>query len=390
MSSATPWVIVSGGLHQRGGMDRANAALAAHLLDRGTPLHLVAHDIDPGLARHPLVVAHHVTRPKGMPAMADRLLARTGLRVAGEVVARDPEARVVVNGGNCPWPDINWVHAVHAAWPVHDPGTPWWGRLRNRHLKVTARRRELTALSNARAIVANSNATREAILGRAGVSPERVHTVYLGSDPSWGAVDDVERAASKAEFDLAGGGPVVTFVGALGSDINKGFDLLWDAWKLLVASDTWDARLVVAGAGWRLRQWQEEALRAGRASSVRFLGFTPRVRELLAATDLLVSPVRYEAYGLNVHEALCRGAAVMVSASAGVTERFDAAMIDALLPRDLTSEELARRLRLWREDVEGWRARAATTAARLRARSWRDMAADLVAIAEGTRELVPA
>ena len=32
--------------------------------------------------------------------------------------ADDPLARVVVNGGNCAWPDINWVHAVHAAWPV--------------------------------------------------------------------------------------------------------------------------------------------------------------------------------------------------------------------------------------------------------------------------------
>ena len=59
-----------------------------------------------------------------------------------EVVGRDPLARVVVNGGNCAWPDINWVHAVHAAWPVHDDGAPWWSRYRNRRLKDLARRRE--------------------------------------------------------------------------------------------------------------------------------------------------------------------------------------------------------------------------------------------------------
>ncbi|MGH9310596.1 MAG: glycosyltransferase, partial [Vicinamibacterales bacterium] len=142
------------------------------------------------------------------------------------------------------------------------------------------------------------------------------------------------------------------------------------------------ARLVVAGAGRRRSQWEEEAARSGQSGSVRFLGFTPHVRELLAASDLLVSPVRYESYGLNVHEALCRGAAVLVSQAAGVTERFDAALSEALLPRDITSDELARRLRLWREDLEGWRARAAGTAARLRARSWQQMAAELIDIAE--------
>ena len=27
-------------------------------------------------------------------------------------------ARVVVNGGNCRWGDVNWVHYVHAAWSL--------------------------------------------------------------------------------------------------------------------------------------------------------------------------------------------------------------------------------------------------------------------------------
>lgn len=391
MSNNVPWVIVAGGFHQRGGMDRANAALAAYLLDRGTPVHLVGHEIDPGLAQHPLAVAHHVTRPRGMPAAAERRLSRTGMRVARDVTAVTPAARVVVNGGNCPWPDINWVHAVHAAWPVCDPGAPWWGRLRNRRLKSHARLRELAALSNARVIIANSNATRRAVLDRVGVTPERVHTVYLGSDPTWSVPDATERAASRAAFDLPQDVPVVVFVGALGFDVNKGFDLLWNAWKQLAASDRWDARLVVAGAGRRRSQWEDEAAHAGQSGSVRFLGFTTHVRELLAASDLLVSPVRYESYGLNVHEALCRGAAVLVSQAAGVTERFDSALSEALLPGGITSDDLARRLRLWREDVEGWRARAAETAARLRARSWQEMAAELIVVAEQpVRDRVPA
>src|SRR5687767_1614005 len=83
---------------------------------------------------------------------------------------------------------------------------------------------------------------------------------------------------------------------------------------------------------------------------------------------------RYAAYGLNVHEALCRGMAVMVTRTAGVAERFDAAMTEALLPAQITPGDLAAKLAAWRGDVDGWRARTAATAARIRARTWDHMA----------------
>ncbi|MGH9370279.1 MAG: glycosyltransferase, partial [Vicinamibacterales bacterium] len=136
--------------------------------------------------------------------------------------------------------------------------------------------------------------------------------------------------------------------------------------------------------------WQEEAARAGLSSSVRFLGFTPRIRELLAASDVLVSPVRYEAYGLNVHEALCRGLAVMVARSAGIVERFDAGMSEALLPDAVTAAVLADRLRAWRGDMHGWRARASVTAAGIRERSWKAMAAEFVGVVQQVPQRIPA
>jgi hypothetical protein len=52
----------------------------------------------------------------------------------------------------------------------------------------------------------------------------------------------------------------------------------------------------------------------------------------------------------------------------------------------VTPPELAERLRSWRGDVHGWRARAAPTAARLRARSWADMAAELVTVVQRSPE----
>lgn len=384
-AESAPWVIVAGGFHQHGGMDRANAALAACLLDDGHRVHLVGHEIDQQLGGHRLATTHAVARPRGAPALAERLLARTGASVARGVLAGDHNARVVVNGGNCIWPDINWLHAVHAAWPVRDDGAPWWSRYRTRRLKRLAIARERAALRAARIVIANSDATRRAAIDRVGVARARVHTVFLGSDPGWGVPAAAERVAARDALGVPPDVPVVLFVGALGNDINKGFDLLWQAWRRLSRAGSWNARLIVAGGGWRAAAWQRQAERWYPPGHVRFLGFTPHVREVLAAGDLLVSPVRYEAYGLNVHEALCRGLAVMVTETAGVVERFDSTMSPALLPQGVTADALADRLRAWRADVEGWRARGAATAARLRGRSWTAMAAELIAVVQESR-----
>ena len=384
--SPAPWVIVAGGFHQHGGMDRANAALAAWLLESGTPVHLVGHEIDSAFTSQARATVHPVPRPKGLPGLAERLLARAGARVARGVTSQHPLARVVVNGGNCAWPDINWVHAVHAAWPVKDEGAPWWSRYRNRRLKTAAERHERSSLQQAGLVIANSDTTRRALIERVGVVPGRIRTVYLGSEPSWTAVRPEERAAARASLGLPVDRPVVLFVGALGTDINKGFDVLWRSWIALAESGRWDASLVVAGGGWRVAGWRDEAARGPAAGTVHFLGFTRNMRDVLAAGDLLVSPVRYEAYGLNVHEALGRGLAVMVTRTAGVTERFDDGMTEALLPENVTPLQLADRLRSWRGEVEGWKTRASATAARLRARSWSDMAAELVSVAQRAAE----
>ena len=126
-----PWVIVAGGFHQHGGMDRANAALAAYLLD-SRPARAPRRPRDrSALASTPARHRHVVPRPRGAPALAERLLARARrARWRAPSSPATPLARVVVNGGNCAWPDINWVHAVHAAWPVQDDGAPWWSRYR--------------------------------------------------------------------------------------------------------------------------------------------------------------------------------------------------------------------------------------------------------------------
>jgi glycosyltransferase involved in cell wall biosynthesis len=111
------------------------------------------------------------------------------------------------------------------------------------------------------------------------------------------------------------------------------------------------------------------------------VGFTNRVFDLLAAADLLVSPVRYEPYGLNVQEALCRGVPAIVSNEAGVAEEYPPELAEMCLQNPNDPNELADRLRHWRADMAGWRERFRPLSARLRSRTWDDMAREIVAVA---------
>ena len=379
ISPGPPWVIVAGGFHRHGGMDAANAALASYLAERGTPVHLVGHLFDEQLLKNPALTAYRVARPLGSDLLGHRSLERRGWAVANRILRSNSETRVVVNGGNCNFSDINWAHAVHRAWAVSDEGAPVSFRIKHRLEKYLNRQRERRAFTSARVILANSNRTRDEII-RLGVPPNRVHTVYLGAEPRWRAIDDRVRAAARDSFRIALDRPAIAFIGALGHDRNKGFDTLWQAWQKLSAIVNWDVDLLVAGGGRALDSWRQRVSDAGLGQRVHLLGHIATVSQVLAAADLLVSPVRYEAYGLNVHEALCCGVPAIVTATAGIAERFPATLQDWLIPNPNDVEDLVRRLLLWRTSRASWKEHVRPLMHELRARSWEQMAAEIVAI----------
>jgi glycosyltransferase involved in cell wall biosynthesis len=367
------WVIVAAGFHFRGGMDKANAELAGYLLRSGATLHLVAHDVDPFFLNHPRATVHLVPRPLGSFALGEFGLDRRGRQVAHAVRAAHPDVRVVVNGGNCQWPDVNWVHYVHHAWTDVDARAPIWFKAKHRVFSSRWRRAEKAALRAARVVVTNSEVTRTHLLTRIGLAPGSVRTVYLGSDATCGLATADERAAGRQWLGLRHDQPVVAFVGALGLDRRKGFDTLWSAWTRLCAAADWDAHLIVAGSGADAARMQARAEQAGIASRLRILGHSDRIPDLLAAVDLLVSPVRYEPYGLNVQEAICRGVPAIVSRCAGVAERYPAGLADMLLGDPDSAGELVTILRTWRPQMNVWKSRIAPLGRELRAYGWEEM-----------------
>lgn len=385
----TPWVIVAAGFHQNGGMDKANFALAEYLLDRETPVHLVTHSADVALEKHPLATVHGVTRPGNSFFLGEFALEARGKKVARAVLGAHPDAKVVVNGGNCVWPGINWAHYVHRAWkgPQHGPLAY---RVKDALAARRARSTEKAAFERAAMIISNSKRTTREIVEYFQVPASRVHTVYLGSDPGWGPIETWERVASRKTLGISDARGVAVFVGGLGYDNRKGFDVLFEAWKELCARPEWDVDLLVAGTGPAAPGWQSRIAESGLSSRIRLLGFTDQVKSVLAASDLLVSAARYESYGLNVQEAICRGVPAMVSASAGVAEQYDAELAPFLIPDPDNAADLATRLLQWRTMRAEWQARFQPLGHKLRSRTWRDTAADFVSVVEAGRPFAAA
>jgi glycosyltransferase involved in cell wall biosynthesis len=286
-----------------------------------------------------------------------------------------------VNGGNCQVAAANWVHYLHAA---YDPAVN--GSAARRLKGGIVHRRDLEAekraLDSARVVICNSERTRRDVIERLGILAERVHVVYYGTDPArFSGVAAGDRLQAKERHGWPADRPLVGFVGALG-DRRKAFDTVFDAWQSLCRRADWDADLLVVGSGAEAPVWRQRASDAGLTSRIRFLGFRTDVPDVLAALDALVHPARYEAYGLSVHEALCRGLPAFVSRSAGVAERYPAALSRLLIDNPDDGAELADRLFAWRHDIAGVAEQVTPLAADLRARTWDAMASELIAHVE--------
>jgi glycosyltransferase involved in cell wall biosynthesis len=355
-------------------MDRANWALASYLSRSGCQPHLVTHYTDKELTEHHNVIVHRVSKPLDSFFLAAPLLDLVGRSWARRL--RVEKARVIVNGGNCLWHDVNWVHYVHAAWSNAPGGVR---ASLSRRLSVLRERR---AISSARFVISNAHQTKFDLTSKLGVSANRIAMSYYGIDPAiFYPVDQSECRRLRSRLGLDDARPLVIFVGGL-SDRRKGFDSAFRAWTQLCARSAWDADLLVVGIGAELGYWKRRAREEGVDNRIHFLGFRSDVHDLMRACDALIAPARYEPFGLAVQEALCCGLAAIVSRSAGVSELYPEDLHDLVLPNPEDADDLADRLLRWRADVSSYRKRVISLAERLRRYTWDDMAREIVTAIE--------
>ena len=376
-------LLVSGDFVKTGGMDRANYALASYLARRGDEVHLASHRVADDLLARPNVTLHRAAKPLNSYSAGNQVLRRVARRCAAEVAAGG--GRVLVNGGNCDWNDMNWVHYVHAAHPPSSERP--MGRLKAwlDHRMYVAEERAI--VPKGRAILTTCEHARHDVLEHIpGTSPQAIHVVHLGIDPEiFYPASREERAATREQLGWSVERPKVAFIGGL-STRRKGFDTLFEAWRRLCRNPRWDADLVVIGEGSELPAWRLRVRDAGLAERILLLGFRRDVPQLLRACDAHALPSRYESYSMVTHEALCCGLPAFVSASAGIADRYPLALKPLLLPDPEDSSDLAARLTLWRDRLDQPWPELAAFAAQLRSHTWDHMAERIVAIAEQTAE----
>lgn len=369
------YLIVTGDFVETGGMDRANYALAHYLAGRGHEVHLAAYRTAPDLLEYPNVTWHRVPKPLNSYVLGGPLLDRVGRRLAGRVAASG--GRVVVNGGNCRWGDVNWVHHVNVLDPPSVAGS-MWKRSKDRiaHRVHVVKERAIVPL--ARVVVATCERTRRDAIEHLGARPEHTHIVYLGVDSNaFHPAEPARRLELRARLGCPGERPLVGFVGALGNR-RKGFDTLFAAFQALCREPAWDADLVVVGRGAEASLWHHRAQAAGLAERIFFRDFVPNVAELFQAVDAHVLPSRYEGYSLVTQEALACGAPAFVTATAGIADRYPEELRNLLLipdPDDIT--DLIARLSAWRPQAAAIRAAVAPFSQQIRAQSWATMAAQI-------------
>jgi len=366
-------VLISGDFVRTGGMDMPNFAVAHELAECGVSVQLVAFRIADELAKHPNVRWCRVPKPLRSYSLGLPLLDHLGRKAARKCLANG--GRVIVNGGNCQVGDVNWVHYVHAAYRA-SASTSLLRRAQQTLTHRLSLEQERSALHKARVIIVNSERTRCDLTEKLGVDDALIRTVYYGIDAErFSPPSEERRRRLRTQLGLPDR-PQVAFVGALG-DRRKGFDTLFDAWSSLCRDPTWECDLIVVGRGAELPRWQQRACDGGIQDRIRFLGFRSDVPDVLAACDALVAPTRYEAYGLGVQEALCTGLPALVSASAGVAERYPAALAELLLDDPDDAAKLEASLRNWRRHHERLREATCALGAVLRQRTWQVMAAEV-------------
>jgi len=162
-------------------------------------------------------------------------------------------------------------------------------------------------------VIVPAESARRALEHVPGFDARKVRVVYTGVSADPVDADEGERAIR--DLGIPAGAPLVCGVGRLGRV--KGFDLLIDAFGGVLAALP-DARLLILGEGGE--RGALEAAASGLGDSVVLAGYSDRVREILAATNVYVLSSRYEGMANTLLEAMSVGAPIVATDVSGTRE----------------------------------------------------------------------
>ena len=160
-------------------------------------------------------------------------------------------------------------------------------------------------------IITVSNLTRNMVLDKYGISPEKVETVY-------NAVEPVQQKYTLG-CPRATEEKIVTFLGRI--TMQKGPEYFVHAADMVLGKME-KVRFVMAGNGDMMRAMISLAAELGIANRFHFTGFLkgPEVFDLFQRSDVYVMPSVSEPFGISPLEAMQTGVPVIISRQSGVSE----------------------------------------------------------------------
>lgn len=189
-------------------------------------------------------------------------------------------------------------------------------------------------------VIAVSQDTRQRLLERCAVPPERVSVIPNGIDLS-PYREPLDRALLRRRLGWSAGEPVAGTVARLVPE--KSQDLMVRAFAHAVAHGR-PGRLVLVGDGPCRAELEVLAKGLGLDGRVEFLGFRRDVPSLLRAMDMFALSSRMEGMALTLIEAMASGLPVVATDVGGTREVVQAGITGRLVPAgDLDALALALR-----------------------------------------------
>lgn len=170
---------------------------------------------------------------------------------------------------------------------------------------------EREGLSEADRVVAVSQWTKDTLVTKYNIDPDKIEVVHNG-------VLMEEPAFAGKEFHPIGS-QVVTFLGRI--TYQKGPEYFVEAAEKVLRIFP-DAHFIMAGAGDFLPQIIEKVARMKLSSRFHFTGFLkkPEINSVLAYTRVYVMPSVSEPFGITPLEAIQQGVPIIISNQSGVSE----------------------------------------------------------------------
>lgn len=181
--------------------------------------------------------------------------------------------------------------------------------------KVYAIERE--GMEMADQIIAVSNLTKNIIVEKYGISPDKVTTVYNAVEP----VLNQEQNLSPRSINEK----VVTFLGRI--TVQKGPEYFIEAANLVLKKMT-NIRFVMAGSGDMMNAMIARTAELGISDHFHFTGFLQGddVQQMFKLTDVFVMPSVSEPFGIVPLEAMQSEVPVIISNQSGVSEILENAI----------------------------------------------------------------